>query len=487
MKQLKNLFKSLFCHGLGEKYFYFCTAYTYCTIFLKQMILKYLRQTVFILLWAMLISSCLNSSNSGDFELSKDAQIYTFRMSAVKDTSRYLSDAKFSIDQLRGRIFNQDSLPYLFNLDSVDIDIAGKSGLNFSNIKVILKDKDSTINTWNGKDSLAFKRIKSIETTAMDGKTTITYEISINIHQQNPYIFNWGKMADNYITAPIEKQKTVSFAGAFFTYYVTGGQLRASSAATADPTTWKPVVISGLPANVDISSLIAVTQGSNPIIYARTEDNALFRSINGTVWNKVEIEYPVKSIFGKLPSVSGESSILVAVEDGGALKFATTTDFISLKLWNSLDAKFPLKDFSSVSLESSSVHAAKYIILYGGTDISNNTSDKLWIIQEKDGSMTSISKKPAIDITSARLFTYDSKVYLMTFDGTKNSLYFSNNYGLNWISGGESQTLSEEMTVRKESTVITDSDNFIWIFGGKSVSNSHIVDVWRGRLNKLAK
>ena len=100
--------------------------------------------------------------------------------------------------------------------------------------------------------------------------------------------------------------------------------------------------------------------------------------------------------------------------------------------------------------------------------------------------ITAAGHKPGIDIESAALFYYDNKVYLLAFDGKVNTFYMSSNYGLNWQSGGENQALPEEFKVRKTTSVITDNDNFIWIFGGKSNTNNHILDVWRGRLNKLA-
>lgn len=484
MQQLKNLFKSLFCYGLREKYFYFCTAYTYCTIFLKQMILKYLRQTVFILLSAFLLSACLNSE-SRDLEYSKDAQIYSFSMSAVKDTMRYLSDTKFSIDQLSGKIFNQDSLPYLFNLDSVDIDISGHLNQGFSGIVVYL-DNDSNY-LWNGKDSLAFKRLKSIETTAPDGKAKLKYDISINIHQNDPYIFTWNLMAENYLPTAAEEQKTIAHSNKFYTYYKTDGQIRASVAESSDAATWSSVVVSGLPTNVKVNSFTAISHESSSVIYVITQDGELYESVDGLVWQKNNIGYPVKSIYGALPLISGQSAILVAVDDSGILKFGTTYDFSDVELWNNLSQDIPTDGFSAVSLDNPTVFAAKYIILYGGADQSGNSNNKVWIIQEKDGLITAISKNPEIDILSGELFFYDKKVYMMGFDGTENILYSSSNYGLNWVTGGESQILPEEFKLRDGSTVLTDSDNFIWIFGGKSTNNTQIMDVWRGRLNKLAK
>jgi hypothetical protein len=75
----------------------------------------------------------------------------------------------------------------------------------------------------------------------------------------------------------------------------------------------------------------------------------------------------------------------------------------------------------------------------------------------------------------------------MTYETGKNKLYYSENYGLNWISGGTNQTLPDNFTGRMHASVITDSNNFIWIFGGESGAQGSIADVWRGRLNKLAK
>ena len=75
----------------------------------------------------------------------------------------------------------------------------------------------------------------------------------------------------------------------------------------------------------------------------------------------------------------------------------------------------------------------------------------------------------------------------MTYETGKNKLYYSENYGLNWISGGTNQTLPDNFTGRMHASVITDTNNFIWILGGESGAQVPIVDVWRGRLNKLAE
>lgn len=449
------------------------------------MTLKYLYQTVSILLWVLIFSSCLNSTES-DIELSHDAQIYSFSMSSSKDTTRVLSGTKFSIDQVNNKIFNQDSLPYLFHVDSIKLNIAGRNNYAVPKVLIILQDKDSSY-LWNGKDSVAFKRLKSIETTAEDGKTVKLYEFKVNIHQQDPYILNWMQITQNHLITPIEKQRTVLHNGKFVAYYKSGTMIKASTSLSLDGKSWTPVTVSGLPSTVKLNTIFSVTNSTLSTVYAQDSDGSIYRSTDGLVWSKITSDYPVTTIYGKLPSASGEFAILTAIDDAGTLKFALTKDFITFTLKSVLPDGLPIADFSAVSLENPTVFSAKYIILSGGKDKNNIVNNKLWIIQEKDAEITHLSKISSIALQLSQLFLYDNKVYLMTFETGKNKLYYSENYGLDWISGGTNQTFPDNFTSRMNASVITDSNNFIWIFGGESGTMVQIVDVWRGRLNKLAK
>lgn len=461
------------------------------------MTLKYLYRTAAILLWTLLLSSCLGSSQNQLADASHDAQIYALSLSSKKDTTRALSGTKFTIDQLNNKIFNQDSLPYLFSVDSVKLNITGWQNYTIPKIVIHLRDNDSTYE-WNQKDSVAFKRLKSIETTAQDGKTLKLYEFTANIHQQDPYILNWTLMAKNYLTAPIGKQKTILHDGKFITYYKSGSDLRASTSPVSDGKTWTPVTVSALPSTVKTNTIFSVTNETTSTVYAQDADNSIYKSADGLVWSKITSEHPVVAIYGKLPSTSGEFAILTVIDDGGTLKFATTTDFVNFIVKNKfeienkpedVDNELPITDFSAVSLENPTVYSAKYIILSGGKDKNNVANNVLWIIQEKDDEITHLPISSDSPLQMSQLFIYDQnpiKVYLMTYETGKNKLYYSENYGLNWTSGGTNQTLPDDFTNRTQASIITDSNNFIWIFGGESETQTQIVDVWRGRLNKLA-
>ncbi len=418
---------------------------------------------------------------------SKDAQIYSFKLTSSVDSSSYLSGTKFSIDQVKGQIFNRDSLPYLYEVDSVLVSITGASSLGYSKIEFKLRDNDSSY-TWNGKDSVAVHRLKSIETTAEDGKTILKYDFKLNTHQQDPYIINWDKISDNYLAnIDIQEQKTVSFKNKFITYYKASGQIRASEAMTSNAGEWEQIVVAGLPLTTSLSSVTSVVSLETPVLYAIDTAGNVLVSYDGALWNIVDTDYEVKTIYGELPFITGEFAILVAISVDGDLKFATTTDFESFDILNNLPSELPVEGFSSVSLNNPSVYSAKYILLYGGKDNSGTPSDDIWIIQKDGNEIKTITEDISLVIDDAQLFLYDNKVYLLAREEGKNKLYFSNNYGLNWTWGGENQVVSEDMLPRKGASVISDSDNFIWIFGGEYSSQSQIVDVWRGRLNKLAK
>lgn len=453
--------------------------------FLKQMILKYPLRTASILLWVLIFSSCLNSSQS-EIELSHDAQIYSFSMTSTKDTTGVLSGTRFTIDQINNKIFNRDSLPYLFHVDSINLKIIGKSGSAIPKITIHLQDNDSTY-LWNQKDSVSFKRLKSIETTAEDAATAKSYQFSANIHLQDPYILHWNQMARNYLQAPVGKQRTVLHNGKFISYYQSGGGINASTSPTSDGKNWTPVTVSALPATIRMNTLFSVTDGSVSTVYAQDTDNSIYQSADGLVWSKVTSGYSIAAVYGKLPSASGEFAILTAINEGGTLKFAITRNFTAFTVLNALPDGIAVTDFSSVSLENPTVFAAKYIIISGGRDNGNRLNNKLWILQEKSGKITKIDKTTSIPLQLSQLYLYDNRTYLMTVEAGKNKLYYSDNYGLDWISGGTNQTFPDDYTSRIAASVITDSNHFIWIFGGESVNQTQIVDVWRGRLNKLAK
>ena len=457
---------------------------------LKQMISKYFLWTSVLILNILLFSSCLNSSDNYLLDRPTDPQIYAISLSSKTDSVGVLTDVSFTIDQINGEIFNKEPLPYLFHVDSISLSLSS-SNTYFPFYKVELTltgSPDDSTYIWNQLDSIALPRLKKIKTTSPDGLHEKTYQFKLGIYQSDPYIIDWNRIKDSYLAPPVGEHRTIAHENDFYTYYRSGSGIKAYSAPISENPEWTEASsLSGMPDNILLTSLI--TCGGTQ--YALTPSGAVYRSDNAITWNEVSTSYEVKAIYGELPFVT-QGSVLLAVNDGETLKFAKTSEaFSEIVLMNNIPENMPITDFSALTVESSTVYANKFIFISGGKKADNTSNNDIWVLQESNGIITFFtSQKPDEGILEgSSLFFYDDQPYLITTTSTgKNLLMYSNNYGAEWSNAGENQAFPSEpvdFTARKYASVITDNNNNIWIFGGISLSDTQIGDIWKGRLNKF--
>lgn len=449
------------------------------------MISKYFLWTSVLIVNILLFSSCLGSSDD-NIEYSPDAQVYAISLSSKADTTGLLPGVVFTIDQVNKKIFNKKPLPYLFHVDSVMLGVTGSSSY-YPFYKIDIKLAPDSTYTWNQMDSIPISRLLKIITTAPDAKTTREYDFQLNIYDKDPYIINWENITANYLTTPAVSQRTIAFNGSFYTYYLSGTEMKAvSTSASSDGKNWNEVNLSGIPSTIRLSSLII--SGNN--IYALDgASGSVYRSTNGINWSSLPTTYEVKAIYGNLPFATS-NTILVAVNHDGKLKFAQTdNNFSTVNLKNDIPANMPITDFSTINIESGSSYATKFIVLAGGNTAGNSPNNDIWLLQENEGVITYVTSKKPNEGTmkGSSLFFYDEKPYLITTSAGKNLLMYSENYGLDWITAGENQSFPAGFTLRTNASVITDTNNYIWIFGGISSSNTQIVDIWKGRLNRFSQ
>ena len=446
---------------------------------------KYFLWTLAIIMNMLLLPSCLDSSDGGEIEYSTDAQIYTLSISSKADTNNILNSTVFSIDQVNGKIFNKELLPYQFNVDSVTINLRGYSAYSsFYNVKLSLSSSEDI--AWSQSDSVDINNLYRITTTAPDGETTKRYDFQLNTHDKDPYILSWEEISNGYIAQTISEQKTVSYKNRFITYFTSNETVNAVSSPANDGVNWSTASISGLPPSILLSSLIV----SEEELYIIDENNIAYNSTDGFNWTQTISDYPVIANYGILPT-DNNGKKLVIVDDNNTYKFAKTDDFNDFQFMemssNTSISEFPVRDFTSISINSSSSHTIKYIIIAGGYKADNTDNNNIWILQEKNGRITDLKSKKigSNSLSKSTLFFYDNKTYLLTSSSGINSLLYSDNFGLEWKSADENQSLPTEMDFRKKASVITDIENYIWIFGGVSETQTQIDDVWRGKLNKF--
>ena len=285
----------------------------------------------FALLTATLIlSSCLNSNDNFEYEYSSDAQITSVKISSNQDSLNILPNVKFSIDQVSSAplIFNKDSLPYLFDVSMISMEIKTNEA---SGIKMHLSsaEGDSTY-IWNMTDSVDSKKLKLIEVYAADGRTTKTYTFQLRTHQQDPDTIYWHNVKNNYIDNPTD-QTTVASNSRFYTFYKANNSVHLTTSSIEDGESWTNQQLSGLPLNVMLKSIQNEVIDGNEIWFALNTDNNVYKSANGIEWIDTSSAYPVKAILGKMPSLTqkpnASDSILAVVSHGGTYKFAKTFDF----------------------------------------------------------------------------------------------------------------------------------------------------------------
>jgi hypothetical protein len=448
---------------------------------------KYIFQTALSILSIVLFTSCLGGSSAAEIEPSRDAQIYAFSMEAhfTVDTARLLPETRFTIDQVNGRIFNQVFLPYQFNVDSVALSISGSptAWVGLSEVKIHLVNPDSSF-TLSRNDSVYINRLAKIETTAADGKNQKTYDFQLNVYQQDPFIISWTKLSSAYIVSPIQAQKTIALNNCFITYYTSSGAINATY--STDGVSWTNGTLTGLPATTQLSLITS----ANDAAYVIDDANNVYKTTDGLNWSAVATSHPVVTIYGILPSPTG-SRILIVIDDNGTLKFAQTDDFSTITLKNEIPSNIinaiPMAEFSATQIDRSTIsYSVRYIVLSGGiTKGGLLNSNNIWILHENSGAIQALDVETSMSLQGSSLFFYDNRLYALvaTPDG-KNTLVFSERYGLEWTETGEDQTFPSNFTYRTYASVVINTDDYIWMFGGRTPVGE-FSDAWRGRLNRL--
>ena len=169
-----------------------------------------MKSKIFLLItgcFAVLLTSCLGDSDYDSYyEVDKNCQITEFSLSS--DSVSGLSDVKFTIDQLNGRIMNLDSMPFGTEIEKVICTV--KYGSYVTKLEVIQEATGDTID-WNAEDSLDFSKPVKFITSSYDGMTKRVYVAQVNVHQVVPDSMVWRQYTTNMLPTKFIDQKVISF------------------------------------------------------------------------------------------------------------------------------------------------------------------------------------------------------------------------------------------------------------------------------------
>ena len=242
--------------------------------------IKFLSFIASFFMVSFVITSCLDDDNN--IEYSPDATIHAFEL----DTTG-LGKYKFTIDQLKSEIYNEDSLPV--HADTI-IDKILITKLTTASGVVTMKDqsgKDSIINIADSIDLRKPIKLKVWSTEALAGTSpdqTREYTISVRVHKHDPDSLRWNYVAKISNYESIKEQKTVILGENILTYSVVDNVLKVYIAQKGNAMSW---VSNSLEENPFKNSLPSSILSYNNKLYATTADNNdgnVYESTNGIKW-----------------------------------------------------------------------------------------------------------------------------------------------------------------------------------------------------------
>lgn len=438
------------------------------------------------LLVSIAVSSCLDSDDESPV-YSSDATIHSFSLDTIHGV-----DYKFEIDQLNNLIYNPDSLPMDADtlIDSIQVDQLGVMwGVMSADTTFSTDVYHNLLPAMNATGSNGVK----LEVYALDGVTSRTYTLQIRAHKQDPDSLTWVHMdtVADVFSQEVNNgvQKAVVWNDEVL-LYVSPSLLYRTSAAPGRYG-WSQAVVTGLPAQADITTLI----GFGGQLYMLAGED-VYVSADGTAWQRSEsLSGGMQSLVASLTynDVTGRAATLVGIRQNGESsesEFCITTDGLAWTSGPLVPDGFPMNQISHANYVTGG--GAGQVMVMGmprmedGKTIPWISTDGLsWAELETDVEGVSC---PGMD--NPVLLYYGERFYAL--GGAMDAIYESV-AGIAWRETEEKFLLPSAFAGKTSYTIVVnptpadavsaaDKRDFIWvIFGGNGQPN----EVWRGRLNRL--
>lgn len=437
---------------------------------------------------AFLMSSCLENDDTtiDDWNLG-NAQISAFSLS--NDSIKGLSDVVFTIDQVNGKIYNRDSMPFGTVIDEKVLCSISYEFASLGSLFVSQATGDTVY--WNGSDSVDFSSPVWITVYPYDGVSTKTYEAWINIHQVDPDSMAWELYSGLISGQSFSEMKVLPYNDSYYLYAKeqsasgAGAECKLYRSEASDLIQWEQIPVSGLPENAVLSHIVDYKD----FLYAFTTDGELYQSADGQHWSQVEDAPYINTLIGAIPSNrTGDASVLSGIsKTNETFRFVIMNDDMEWQTGTVVPASFPLSGFAALNYEAMYY---PYLAVSGGRDGADNLSALTW--STMNGLSWASVTNPQLTFSvreGSAFFSYDTLLYLIGgIDASGTALkdvYYSKDKGVTWWQDTV-HFMPGDYAARGFSSVVIDEDNFILLFGGKAGRDANSLnELWRGRINRL--
>ncbi len=496
------------------------------------------RNSAFCLIIAAVAT--LGACNSSDEEetlepeVSSSTLVKSFSLVANSKVLPNLDKVFFSIDLNTARIFNADSMPYGTDIShlvtSITTDNASLVELHAPRPNA----SDSVTNYLeNSTDSIDFSNgpVKLIIRSA-NAEMSMTYTIDVNVHKVKADSLSWGDVAYSKLPSAlpaVESQQTALAGSKLFCLTTDGSSY--SIASTDDPAdgqwdTATPVFA--------FTPRVETLRGADDGLYILAADRTLYKSTDGGLnWTSTSksFDYLIGSIADDMLATATDGAgnwTITAVNSGRSI--SAPIDFPVTGTSLPVSFTFPLSTSAQTVITGGRLASGELSADSWGFDGENWA--KITGSQPLPYAMEGVAVAPYFTARVNSNWLATDYFTLVAFGGTKadgtlnDTVYYSQNYGMDWriapetmqqptempaMTGSQAFVFESEMGTRansllwtsvatkglppvwmemttprtRASEIITEWEcPYIYLFGGRDASGRTCDTIWRGVIRR---
>lgn len=441
-----------------------------------------------VLMMFFVVSSCSNDETVNT--TSPYAYIKSFSIGSIrspypaftaegKDTIIYktisFSTFPFIINQLTGEIYNSDSLFFATRVSKVVVN------MNVEGVASIYNDATGTYDYFAAGDSIDFTSPRKFRITSTDGSYSKDYTISVNVHQVEPELMVWNKVAS---AVSLNPRKALEYDGNVYIFGTLVDRTPVFAiSSVGSKVSWSAYQeVNGLPKTVDFTTVHLF----NGVWYVLAAGD-LYASENAADWSPVSQGNDYVAIIG----ASDDNGYMWLASDENIYR---TPDGVTVEATGTLPEDFPLYGISTLSYALSHNKNIIRYMLVGYTDKECANAPKVWskLSTENDWVIydNADNPYPCPALAGLAVVRYDNSLYAFGGKGKVgdneveafNSFYISRDNGVAWKApDGFYQRMPEVLKGKNLSFVtFVDSDNYIWI-----ITDNDEVGTLKGKINRL--
>lgn len=477
-----------------------------------------------VLLVGMFAASCKKDTGETTYYSTASTTstlVSSFRLAANSKILSNLDSVHFTIDQERGTIYNADSLPKGTDVTKLTANIVFASTVTRAQFHVTdgQRMQDSTFNyTSSTRDSIDFTGKVMLTLTAGSGQTR-SYNIKVNVHQQEPDTLYFAQRARRdlpAVTGTVTAQRMVRIGeDDYFSLLQQGDSYTIHYATSLEQGTWGELTTS-LPFKPIVESFTA----TDDALYILDQSHELMKSENGGAsWTDCGVAwYSILGGYG--------NRVLGLIVDGKNYDFVhdeypRRSEFESYVA----DADFPVIASSQLMMATNTWSESQQAMLMGGVKGDGTLSNDVWGYDGETWGKISLGGSWSLPKLAGAVlipyYTYDVNVKTQAAekyvtwivmggtlsDGTINkTTYTSRDQCLRWVKAGTSmqqpsympaftgaQAFIETITISGSSKapmrivkpVTSWECPFIYIVGGTDNAGAVYNNIWKGVINRL--